>query len=58
MTKENNKSCILNVQLDEQGEFFIEFPEDFLKEVDWKEGDNIEWTDNHDGTWTMKKKVT
>ena len=55
---ENNKSCILNVQLDEQGEFFIEFPEDFLKEVDWKEGDNIEWTDNHDGTWTMKKKVT
>lgn len=54
---ENNKSCILNVQVDEQGESFIEFPEDFLKEVDWKEGDNIEWTDNHDGTWTMKKKV-
>ena len=50
MTKENNKSCILNVQVDEQGESFIEFPEDFLKEVDWKEGDNIEWTDNHDGT--------
>ena len=57
MTTENNKSCILNVQVDEQGESFIEFPEDFLKEDDWKEGDNIEWTDNHDGTWTMKKKV-
>lgn len=55
---ENNKSWILNVQKDEQGDLFIEFPKDFLKEVDWKEGDDIEWIDNHDETWTMKKKVT
>lgn len=58
MTTENNKSWILNVQVDEQDDPFIEFPEDLLKEVDWKEGDDIEWIDNHDGTWTMKKKVT
>lgn len=58
MTTENNKSWILNVQKDEQGDPFIEFPEGLLKEVDWKEGDDIEWIDNHDETWTMKKKVT
>jgi hypothetical protein len=58
MTTENNKRWILDVQENEQGEQFIEFPEDFLKETGWKEGDAIEWIDNHDGSWTMKKKDT
>ena len=58
MTTESNKRWVLDVQENEQGEQFIEFPEDFLKETGWKEGDSIEWIDNHDGSWTMKKKDT
>lgn len=44
------------VLTDNDGEVFIEFSEEFLREVDWKEGDNIEWIDNHDGSFTLKKK--
>jgi hypothetical protein len=43
---------------DDDGEVFIEFSEEFLREVDWKEGDTIKWIDNHDGSWTIKKKDT
>ena len=46
------------VLTNKDGEFFIEFSEEFLREIDWKEGDTIEWIDNHDGSWTMKKKDT
>ena len=46
------------VLTDNDGEFFIEFSEEFLREIGWKEGDTIEWIDNHDGSWTMKKKDT
>ena len=46
------------VLTDKDGEFFIEFSEEFLREIDWKEGDTIEWIDNHDGSFTLKKKDT
>ena len=52
-----NKSWTLDVIEDElTGDGIITFPEDFLKETGWREGDTIEWIDNKDGTWTMKKK--
>lgn len=46
------------VLTDKDGEFFIEFSEEFLREIGWKEGDTIEWIDNHDGSFTLKKKDT
>ena len=57
MKKTTNRWTI-PVQENEQGEQFIEFPDEVLKETGWKEGDCIEWVDNHDGSWTMKKKDT
>jgi hypothetical protein len=27
-----------------------------MQEAGWKEGDTLEWIDNKDGSWTMKKK--
>lgn len=36
-------------------EAYLVFPEGTLPE-EWKEGDLIEWIDNKDGSWTMKKK--
>ena len=57
MKKTTNRWTI-PVQENEQGEQFIEFPDEVLKETGWKEGDCIEWIDNHDGSFTLKKKDT
>lgn len=40
---------------DGNGEFVIDIKE-ACDELGWKEGDVIEWIDNKDGTWTIKKK--
>lgn len=48
---------IANVVEDENGEQLLEFPAGCLPE-DWVEGTTIEWIDNKDGTWTLKKKET
>ena len=37
------------------GEYFITFPEDLLEATNLKEGDNVEWIDNDDGTFILKK---
>ena len=42
----------------ETGDLMLVFPEDFLEQLDelgWKIGDTVEWTDNQDGTWSIKK---
>lgn len=57
MKKTTNRWTI-PVQENEQGEQFIEFPDEVLKETGWKEGDCIEWVDNHDGSFTLRKKDT
>lgn len=36
-------------------EYYIILPEQLLKEVGWKTGDNIKWKINKDGTFTLKK---
>lgn len=41
---------------EKDGELYIEFPEDVLKELDWNEGDVLLWTDNGDGTFKITKK--
>lgn len=52
-----NKSWVLEVKEDiETGDAILEFPDDFMQEAGWKEGDTLEWIDNKDGSWTMKKK--
>ncbi len=53
-----NKSWVLEVQEDEQGEKLIELPEDLLAEAGWKEGDVLVWSDNEDGSWSLNKKGT
>jgi hypothetical protein len=46
------------VQLDEEtGEHMLEFPVDLMAEVGWEIGDNITWTDNKDGSFTLSKSV-
>ena len=41
---------------DGSGDLVIPFTDEQLAEAGWKEGDSIEWIDNNDGTWTLRKK--
>lgn len=37
------------------GEQWITFPPELINKLGWKEGDELEWIDNHDGTFTIQK---
>lgn len=49
---------IITLENDEEGNLVLPLSDDILKEVGWETGDTIEWIDNKDGSWTMKKKET
>ena len=52
-----NKTWTLLVQEDpENGDAILEFPDDLMLEAGWKEGDTLDWIDNKDGSYTLKKK--
>jgi hypothetical protein len=52
----NKKTWTLDVEEDpETGDAIIQFPEDFLAETNWQEGDKLRWIDNGDGSWTLEK---
>jgi hypothetical protein len=51
-----NKTWTLEIKEDpENGDAILEFPDDFMEDAGWKEGDTLDWIDNKDGTWTLKK---
>jgi len=54
---QTEKRWTLEVQKIDDGDEFIQFPEELMNEVDWHEGDVIEWIDNKDGSWTLQKKI-
>lgn len=41
------------VPVDEDG--ILTFPDELMDALDWKEGDTLEWIDNKDGSFTLKK---
>lgn len=53
-----SKTYTVNVQENEQGELFIELPDEIIETMNCKEGDVIEWLDNKDGSYTLVKKET
>lgn len=44
------------VKLNEDGDAFIDFTDEEMNLVGWKEGDTIVWTNNGNGTYTLSKK--
>lgn len=40
------------------GELFVTLPETLMAELGWDTGDRIEWIDNKDGSWSIKKVDT
>ena len=54
-----NKTWTINLEEDpETGDLILPLNDDILEQTGWKTGDNIDWTDNKDGSWTMKKIET
>jgi hypothetical protein len=46
----------LSVEIDgPSGEYFVCFPDDLLEAANLKEGDEIKWVDNGDGSYTIRK---
>lgn len=47
----------IEVQEDpETGDKILEFPDDLMSSAGWKEGDVLEWIDNGNGSWLLRKK--
>jgi bifunctional DNA-binding transcriptional regulator/antitoxin component of YhaV-PrlF toxin-antitoxin module len=38
------------------GDGILILPPDLLEQAGWKEGDNLIWIDNHDGSWSLIKE--
>ena len=39
----------------ESGELFVELPDKLLKQLGWKEGDDLRWIEEENGNWSIKK---
>ena len=37
------------------GECYVQLPDDLLSQVNWKEGEQLEWIDNKNGSFTLRK---
>ena len=50
------KKWVLPVEADgPSGEYFVTFPDDLLEAANLKEGDRVEWVDQGDGSYLIKK---
>lgn len=46
---------IVNLEYDDEGNLILPLSDEICKEAGWEIGDTIEWIDNGDGSWTMRK---
>jgi hypothetical protein len=54
-----NKTWTINLEEDpETGDLILPLNDEILEGTGWQTGDSIEWIDNKDGSWTMKKIET
>ena len=53
-----NNTYTTAVEVDDDGEYVITFPQEVLNEVGWEVGTTIQWIDNMDGSFTLEKVTT
>lgn len=47
----------LKVDADPQsGDLYLQFTDELMDEMGWTVGDILQWIDNEDGTWSLRKK--
>lgn len=56
MTQEKRYTVTLEEADDGSGDLVLPLSDEFMTEAGWTIGDTIEWIDNKDGTWSMRKK--
>jgi hypothetical protein len=42
---------------DHPGEMILDLGDEICEHLGWQEGDTLQWIDNKDGTWTLRKKT-
>lgn len=42
------------IPIDDEG--VVTFPDELMDQLDWHEGDVLEWIDNQDGSFSLKKQ--
>jgi hypothetical protein len=53
----NNKAWVVTIEVDESREdYFITLPPEILETLGWDEGDELEFIDNGNGTFTIEKR--
>ena len=56
MEHNSTKKWILPVEVDgASGEYYLQLPDDLLDSLNWKEGDTLEYVNNGDGTFRVRK---
>ncbi len=46
----------VKLEQDENGDLILPLDEEMCKELGWKIGDTVLWSDNGDGSYTLTKK--
>lgn len=41
--------------IEDGNDVILPFPDELLVTTGWREGDTLEWIDNNDGSWTLRK---
>lgn len=41
--------------IEDGDDVILPFPDELLSTTGWQEGDTLEWIDNGDGSWTLRK---
>jgi hypothetical protein len=58
VTSLENKTWSVYLQTDPKtGDLILPLSDEMTAGLGWEIGDTLEWIDNKDGTWTIKKKV-
>ncbi len=52
----HNKIQYWYLDVDDDG--ILTFPPELLKQTGWEEGDSLQWIDNEDGSFTLRKDET
>ncbi len=57
--QQTNESWIVPIEVDDSnGEYFITFTDEILQKLKWKEGDDLEFVNNENGSFTIKNLTT
>ena len=56
MNKPTSWTITLEAADDGSGDLVLPLTDEIMESAGWKTGDTLEWIDNKDGTWAIKRK--